>query len=134
PHPFDALFERVVGKMPQRWAPLLSKFHPKKFRRSQPLVDPASLQPTISAPAFIRVQKLTADSRTNWYNGQPFVTVELSLDTSRTGAFSGEVEVVLDRRKAVLPINFRVRERPPGLLRLLVASSPFECQATEDAA
>jgi len=133
-HPFDVFFERVLDRMPQSSVPALSKLHPKNFRKPPAAVDPATLKPSIQTPAFVRVQKTTVDSRTNWYQGRPFVTLDLALDTLRPGDYSGEIEVTLDRRRAALPVRVKIREKPADLPELLIATTPFEAYATEHGA
>jgi len=133
-HPFDALFNRVLERLPQAWEPTLSKAHPRNFRKAAVVVDPSTLKPSINAPAFIRVRKATPDCRTNWYRGRPFVVLDMTVDTSRPGHYAGEVEVTMKRRRATFPVRVTVREKPPDTPELLVASSPFESYATEHGA
>jgi hypothetical protein len=133
-HPFDAFFNRVLEQLPQAWEPILSKVHPKNFRKAPAAVDPSTLKPSINAPAFIRVRKATPDCRTNWYRGWPFVVLDMTVDTARPGYYAGEVEVTMKRRRATFPVRVTVREKPPDTPELLVASSPFESYATEHGA
>ena len=130
-HPLDAFFSRVLERLPQAWEPTLSKAHPKNFRKAPAAVDPSTLKPSIKATAFIRVRKATPDCRTNSYQGRPFVTLDMTVDTSVPGQYAGEVEVTMKRRRATFPVRVTVREKPPDTPELLVASSPFEFYATE---
>src|SRR5204863_4024372 len=98
-HPFDQAFERIAEKFPGSWQPALSKLHPSRFRRGPPPVDPATLKPTVQSPPFIRVRKTTAESQTNLYGGWPIVTLELELETSRAGNYSGDIVVTLEGRR-----------------------------------
>jgi len=133
-HPLDAFFSRVMKRLPQAWEPTLSKVHPKNFRKAPAVVDPSTLKPSIKIPAFLRVRKATPDCRTNWYQGRPFVVLDLVLDTAVPGHYSGEVEVTMKHRRATLPVRVTVREKAPASPRILVASSPFESYATEHGA
>jgi hypothetical protein len=134
-HPFDQVFERIAEKFPASWEPALSKLHPSRFRLGPPPVDPATLKPTVQSPPFIRVLKTTAESRTNMYRGWPFVTLELELETSRAGSYSGDIVVTLNGRRAALPVQMNVREdRPEHAPRVLVATTPFQFFSTSSGA
>lgn len=129
-HPLDAMFERVLKGLPQSWSPALSRLHPKNFRRAQAAAELASLKPAIEGPAFVLIGKIAPEQRTNWFAGRPFVVVEMSIDTSRPGEYSGAVTVTLDRRRASLPVSVVVQEATGALPKLLIATTPYESYST----
>ncbi|HEX5218022.1 MAG TPA: hypothetical protein VFZ59_00520 [Verrucomicrobiae bacterium] len=131
-HPFDKAFDRLLQVLPQAWHPRLSKLHPKNFRKTAAAVDLATLTPEVQSPSFVHVRKVNPEQRSEWYEGKPFVVLELALDTTKPGAYAGKIKVSLDRRWTALPVNVVVKEREESLPRLLIASTPYQAYATED--
>src|ERR1044071_1800137 len=131
-HPLDALFERVVRRLPKAWELTLSKLHPKNIRHEQSLVDLSTLKPVARAPSYLRVTKLTPEQRKAWYKGSPYVIGNMSLNTERPGKFTGNVRVTMSRCTASLPVKVTVVPRTPKQPHLLIASTPYEAYTTEN--
>jgi hypothetical protein len=131
-HPFDRAFDWLLQVLPQAWQSSLSTLHPKNFRKTAPAVDLATLTPEVQSPSFVHVREINPEQRKEWYEGKPFVVLELVLDTTKPGAYAGEVKVSLDRRRASLPVRVVVKERDESLPRLLIASTPYQAYSTEN--
>ena len=128
-HPLVQFHTHIYRKLPSSLRQLWRHLDPRPFLGPREIIDLATLKPSLTSPDFLRVEKLDPRHQPNWYNGHPFVEVHLTIDTSRTGQFSGELRATLDRRTASAPIRFEVRDKSP-LPRLLVIT-PFSHDATD---
>ena len=98
----------------------------------EPGTDP-KIKFEVKAPRFVKV----LDKKTHHQQfgmGNDFVcgTVELAIDSSAAGEFSGDVEVVLGDTKAKVPVSATVKAKKKGYSRVLLADSPFHSTSTED--
>lgn len=131
-HPLDEVFERVQGALPSSWRGALDGMHPKKLRQmAVGGTNRANINTRIIPPSFIKVESSRTDQRAQWYGGKSFVVAELNVDTSKTGEFSGMIEVRGDRRKAFLPVKVRIEAPRPEMRRLLISETPFDSDSTE---
>lgn len=133
--PLEKLHQRLQNLLPRGWSPLLDSFDPAKLR--QPLLpseELSALQPEIDLPAFLRLDRVTPDQRAAWYAGQPFFVLHLALQTDEAGDYSGEIHLRWDRRRAALPIHYRVTAARAERAKLLVATTPYQSDTTEDGA
>ncbi len=121
----------MLFAMPSSWQPKLWEWHPGIRAQSFVPVDLSTLKPTGAAPSFLKVVKIAPDQNEHWFEGRPFVVAELEVDTSRPGDYSGPVTVTMGRRRASLPVHVVVREKPEGIPRLLIASTPYQAHWTE---
>jgi hypothetical protein len=90
---------------------------------------------TVVAPDFVKV--LATSTRAREYGKEnEFVTgtAELAVDTSAEGDFNGVVQISLGQTPARVRVTCTVKPRRPGLIRLLVAETPFDCYSTDDSA
>ncbi|HEY8502949.1 MAG TPA: DUF4350 domain-containing protein [Gemmataceae bacterium] len=87
----------------------------------------------VTAPKFVKVLNQSTHAQ-QFGLGNNFVcgTVEIAIDTSAAGERSGEVAVTLGKTKARVPVTATVRPRRAGLIRLLIAETPFERYSTDD--
>ena len=139
-HRMDELFDRVKAWAPAAWQPAVSKLDPRNFRKPPPQVDISTLKPTLGIPSFLYVAKTSPVQwsriwhKGGWTNGLPVVILNLTVDTSRAADYSGEVKVTLEGRQGALPIHASIKETPPGMPDLLVATTPYQSDATEHGA
>lgn len=127
--PIERAHERIDAKLPAGLRSYWKYFDPKQLRSTNRTVDLAKLQAKVSGDSFLRIGRITPRQNPNWFRGNPYFEVEVEVDTSRAGSFSGKLYAKADRRSATLPIRFAVQERP-GLPRALVIS-PFSGDATD---
>jgi hypothetical protein len=59
-------------------------------------------------------------------------SVEIGIDTTSAGQLGGAVTVTLGQTTARVPVTLSVKERRPGLTRILIAATPFEQWTTTD--
>lgn len=127
--PIELAHQKIDAKLPVGLRSYWKYLDPKQLRSTNNTVDLAKLDPKVSGDSFFRITKVTPQQNRNWFRGNPFFEVELELDTSRAGSFSGELHAKVDRRRATLPIRFTVQERS-SLSRALVIS-PFRGDGTD---
>jgi hypothetical protein len=98
----------------------------------EPGTDPKIMM-RVTAPKFVKVLN-KAIHHQQFGAGNDFVcgTVELAIDTSAAGQWSGEVSVTLGQTTVKVPVSATVKPRPAGLSRLLIAETPFERYSTGD--
>lgn len=131
--PWTALHLWLRDKLPGSWSSVLSAFDPRKAQTPAPqLPDLSILKPEVWTPAFVRVDRVIPDQRTQWYNGRPFFVLHLTVKTEQPGDFSGAVRLRLDQREAALPIRVRVTGMPRVGRKLLIAETPYQSDATAD--
>src|SRR5687768_5235975 len=128
-HPLVQFHSHVYRKLPSSLRQVWRHLDPRPLLAPDKIIDLKTLNPNVTGPEFLRIEKIEPNHQPKWYNGHPFVDVYLTLDTSRTGAFSGELRATLDRRNSSAPIRFEVRDKST-LPRLLVIT-PFSHDATE---
>lgn len=129
---FDAIYGRLMRAMPHAWQPKLMQWHPRVRRaKSFVPVDLATLKPAVDAPSFIKVVSMGCGQGVQSTHGLPYVGVRLELDTSRAGDYSGNVTATMNGRQASLPVRVLVREKPEGISRLLIATTPYRSSSTE---
>jgi len=129
--PLEALFERFVGWMPNRWQVAMQKWNPSRFRKTAPPVDLSALKPQLEIPSFVHLEKIVPEQRKDWYDNRPFFVLYLTVDASRPGAYSGQVKLRLTDREASLPIHLMVTRPPEKSLRLLIAQTLYSSDGTE---
>ena len=102
------------------------------FMLFEPGTDP-KLALQVTAPKFVKVLR-TAVHTQEYGNGNHFVcgTVEIAIDTKVAAEWRGEVSVTLGNTTAKVPITATVKKRCEGLVRLLVAQTPFDRHSTQD--
>ena len=127
--PIELAHQRIDAKLPAGLRAYWQYFDPKQLRSTNKTVDLAKLHPKVFGDSFLHITKVTPRQEAHWYRGNPFVEVELELDTSRVGSFRRTLRGKVDHRRATLPIQFTVQERP-GFPRALVIS-PFTGDSTE---
>jgi hypothetical protein len=95
----------------------------------------AKIKFEVTAPKFVKVLRKSSDVH-EYGPGNPFVrgVVDIAIDTTSAGEFSGDVAVTLGRTKAKVPVSAIVKPRRAGLLRLLVVETPFHNYSTENGA
>jgi hypothetical protein len=92
---------------------------------------------TVEAPSFVKVLDRSVSQRdvfdgADWVKGAAS-TVVIGIDTSKAGAFEGEVKVKLGSVSARAPVSVVVKPSRPGAVKLLVVESPFVALSTSDA-
>ena len=127
--PIELVHQKIDAKLPAGLRAYWKYFDPKQFRSTNRTVDLAKLHPEVSGDSFFRIGKITPRQNPNWFRGNPYIEVELELDTSRAGSFSGKLYAKDNRRRATVPIRFAVEDRS-GLPRALV-TSPFTGDSTD---
>jgi hypothetical protein len=88
----------------------------------------------VTVPKFVKVHNKSTAVRQFGPESKDFVfgSVEISIDTSAAGEFSGELRVTLGQTMAKVPVSATVKARRPGLTRILIAETPFEQWTTRD--
>jgi RNA polymerase sigma factor (sigma-70 family) len=92
---------------------------------------------TVEAPPFVKVLDQAVIDRevfdgNAWIKGVAGVVV-VGIDTSKPGAFAGDVKVKLGTVTAKVPVSVVVKPPEPAAARLLVVESPFVAYSTSDA-
>ena len=102
------------------------------FMLFEPGTDP-KLALQVTAPKFVKVLR-TAVHIQEFGKGNHFVcgTVEIAIDTKAAVVWRGEVSATLGRATAKVPVTATVKKRREGLVRLLVAQTPFDRHTTRD--
>jgi hypothetical protein len=85
----------------------------------------------VSAPKFVKVVS-TKKHVQKYQDDYVCATIMLTLDTSAVGDFKGEIIVTLGKSTRKVPTSVSVKERHPGLVRLLVLGTPFNCYSTRN--
>src|SRR5262249_17082050 len=85
----------------------------------------------VTAPPFVKVLRKETDVPTA---GGIFLrgAVEIGLDTTKAGEFTGQIAVELNTTSVRVPVSASVKPRRAGLLRLLVVETPFQRFSTSD--
>jgi len=91
-------------------------------------IDGTNLVEVKSAPAWITVLEVDPEAAHPEGRGN----VELRVDTSSPGVFSGAVVVETEAGDISVPVSVEVRDSPPPRLSVLVYQSPFHPMATPD--
>jgi hypothetical protein len=88
----------------------------------------------VTVPKFVKLLNKSSEVREYGREQKNFVygSVELAIDTSVPGQFSGEVTVTLGQVGAKVPVSATVQARRPGLGRILIAETPFAKWSTGD--
>jgi len=81
----------------------------------------------VTVPKFVKLRNKSAEIREHGGEQKHFVygSLELAIDTSLPGQFSGDVTVTLGQVAARVPVSVTVQARRPGLRRILIAETPF---------
>ena len=82
-----------------------------------------------------RVKVINKSIDTQQYGpGNDFVrgSVEIAIDTSAVGEVHGDLAVTLGQQTVKVPVRAMVKPRRAGLLRMLVAGTPFQRFSTKD--
>jgi hypothetical protein len=92
---------------------------------------------TVEAPPFVKVLDRSVIGQdvfdgSDWVKGAGGIVV-LGIDTSKAGAFAGEVKVKLGTVTARVPVSVVVKPPEPAAVKLLVVESPFVAYSTSDA-
>jgi hypothetical protein len=98
------------------------------------LVREPGIKPEVIAPNFVTVQNKFTEIRPFGREGKNFLfgSVEIGIDTTTAGEFSGELTVTLGQTTAKVPVNATVKAGRPGLRRILIVETPFEKWSTSD--
>jgi hypothetical protein len=88
----------------------------------------------VSAPKFVKVLNKSTELRQFPREHKSYVNgiVEVAIDSTAVGNFSGELTVRLGKTTANLPVSVNVKARRPGLRRILIAATPFSAFSTSD--
>lgn len=126
--------DSIIYAMPAAIQPALVSVHPRNFFKEQAKTPPelALLKPEIHAPPWIRVNRISPGQNLNWQSGRPFFEVEFSLETGAPGDFTGEIKLVLGRRRASLPVKVQTVPLGETGQGVLIASSPFAAYSTSE--
>jgi hypothetical protein len=92
------------------------------------------IKPEVIAPNFVKVQNKSTEIRPFGRERKNFLfgSVEIGIDTTTAGEFSGELTVTLGQTTAKVPVSATVKDGRPGLCRILIAETPFEKWSTSD--
>jgi hypothetical protein len=87
----------------------------------------------VAVPKRVKVIKKDIDTR-QYGPGNDYVrgSVEIAVDTSAAGEVDGDLAVTLGQQTVKVPVRAMVKARRAGLLRMLVAKTPFERFSTKD--
>jgi hypothetical protein len=87
----------------------------------------------VTAPAFVKVLRTTTDTQ-EYGRGNTFVrgSVEVALRTAKAGLLRGQIAVKLGPTTATVHVSAVVKPQRAGLMRLLVAGTPFNRFSTQD--
>lgn len=87
----------------------------------------------VLAPKFVKLLNQSKEVRQFGLEGPAVIgSVEIGIDTTTAGDFSGALAVKLGQTKAKVPVSVTVKARRSGLTRILVAATPFEQWAATD--
>jgi hypothetical protein len=94
----------------------------------------ADIKPEVIAPNFVKVHNKSTEVRPFGAEGKDSLlgSVEIGINTTTAGEFSGELAVRLGQTTAKVPVSVTVKAGRPGLCRILVADTPFEKWTTSD--
>jgi hypothetical protein len=87
----------------------------------------------VANPKRVMVIKKSIDTQ-QYGPGNDYVrvSVEIAIDTSAEGEVHGDLAVTLGQQTVKVPIRAMVKARRVGLLRMLVAETPFQRFSTKD--
>jgi hypothetical protein len=95
--------------------------------------DDTKIKFEVTAPKLVRLIDKSIDKQ-EYGPGNNFVRggVVFAIDTSAAGELNGDVVVTLGRQTVKVPVRATVKPRRAGLLRMLVAETPFSRYSTGD--
>src|SRR5262249_30742799 len=89
----------------------------------------------VTAPKFLKViHKETHHQQFGAGNDFICGSIEIAIDTSAPGDFSGDVALTLGDTKVKVPVPTTIKARKKGWSRVLIADTPFQKYSTHDGA